>query len=105
MLPSKRNGKNPKDYKFWNTQPVPQLDETKSLDTSGSTTDGPTMFVAACDKLAQADQERLIEGFEWCEVDVTHEQTLKELHDLLYNHYVEDDEGSFRLNYCTHFLS
>lgn len=105
MLPGKGNVKDPKDYKFWNTQPVPRLNEYREPKASDSTTDGPIMSVAACGKLAQADQETLIDGFEWCEVDITRASILQELHDLLYYHYVEDDEGSFRLNYRTRFLS
>ncbi|KEQ63698.1 N-myristoyl transferase [Aureobasidium melanogenum CBS 110374] len=104
-----RNGKDPKDYKFWNTQPVPKLDDRGPSITTSNTavpqSDGPILPVAVCDKIGKADSEKLIEGFEWCELDVTASHVLSELHDLLYNHYVEDDEGSFRLNYSPEFLS
>ncbi|KAG9737373.1 N-myristoyl transferase, partial [Aureobasidium melanogenum] len=105
----RRNGKNPKDYKFWNTQPVPKLNDLESSTTISSTADslpdGAMLPVAICDKIGKADAEKLIEGFEWCELDVTQDHVLSELHDLLYNHYVEDDEGFFRLNYSPEFLS
>ncbi|KAH0344161.1 N-myristoyl transferase, partial [Aureobasidium melanogenum] len=105
----RRNGKNPKDYKFWNTQPVPKMDDLGPSTTTSSQVesvqDGAILPVATCDKLGKADAERLIEGFEWCELDVTQKHVLSELHDLLYNHYVEDDEGFFCLNYSPEFLS
>lgn len=105
----KTNGKDPKDYKFWNTQPVPKLDDLKPATTASSTVgslqDGAILPVAVCDQVGKADAEKLIEGFEWCELDVTQEHSLSELHDLLYNHYVENDEGSFRLNYSPEFLA
>lgn len=105
----RRNGKDPKDYRFWNTQPVPILNDLGSSTTTSNTAnplpDGPILPVAVCDKIGKADSEKLIEGFEWCELDVTASPVLSELHDLLYNHYVEDDEGSFRLNYSPEFLS
>ncbi|KAH0032188.1 N-myristoyl transferase, partial [Aureobasidium melanogenum] len=105
----RRNGKNPKDYKFWNTQPVPKLNDLESATTSSKTADslpdGAMLPIETCDKIRKADAEKLIEGFEWCELDVTQDHVLSELHDLLYNHYVEDDEGFFRLNYSPEFLS
>ncbi|KAG9604999.1 N-myristoyl transferase, partial [Aureobasidium melanogenum] len=105
----RRHGKDPKDYKFWNTQPVPRLNDlgpsTSTSDTVDTLQDGTILPVAVCDKLGKADAEKLIEGFEWCELDVTQDHVLTELHDLLYNHYVEDDEGFFRLNYSPEFLS
>lgn len=106
---AKRNGKDPKEYRFWNTQPVPKLNDLRPSPTTSSTVeavqDGAILPVPVCDRIGQADAERLIAGFEWCELDVTQKHVLSELHDLLYNHYVENDEGSFRLNYSAEFLS
>ncbi|KAK5999733.1 hypothetical protein QM012_005139 [Aureobasidium pullulans] len=107
---SRSNGKDPKDYKFWNTQPVPKLNNNLNASAATPNTveplqDGAILPVAACDKIGKAVAEKLIEGFEWCELDVTQKQVLSELHDLLYNHYVENDEGSFRLNYSPDFLA
>ncbi|KAH0366137.1 N-myristoyl transferase, partial [Aureobasidium melanogenum] len=107
--PVRRNGKDSKDYKFWNTQPVPKLSDLGPPNTTpnlpDSLPDGAILPIAMCDKIGKADAEKLIEGFEWCELDVTQKHVLSELHDLLYNHYVEDDEGSFRLNYSPEFLA
>lgn len=106
---SRGNGKDPNDYKFWNTQPVPKFNDLGSSTTTSNTAlpqpDGAILPVAVCHKVGKTDAEKLIEGFEWCELDVTEPHVLSELHDLLYNHYVEDDEGSFRLNYSPEFLS
>ncbi|KAI5205803.1 N-myristoyl transferase [Aureobasidium subglaciale] len=104
-----KDGKDPQDYRFWNTQPVPRLDDL-SLSTENaidveSPPDGAILPLAVCEKLARAAPGTLVEGFEWCEVDVNEDSELLEVHNLLYDHYVEDDEGSFRLNYSMEFLS
>ncbi|RPA98148.1 N-myristoyl transferase [Choiromyces venosus 120613-1] len=92
-------GKNRKDmasYKFWNTQPVPKFGEDEPLP------DGP---------LRESDLARvktvgaeLIEGFEWDTIDLTDDQQVKEVYELLSNHYVEDNEAMFRFNYSASFL-
>ncbi|KAK7983261.1 hypothetical protein PG989_010663 [Apiospora arundinis] len=74
------SGKNAKDmgaYKFWSTQPVPKSPRT------------PPPLVA---------------GFEWCTVDLESADELKEVQELLYGHYVEDDEAMFRFNYSISIL-
>lgn len=106
----KKEGKAPEDYKFWNTQPVPKLREPNLLQiTSGSNgealPEGAILPDAVCKKVAKVEPEKLLEGFEWCEVDVNEKDELQELYELLYNHYVEDGEGSFRLNYSTRFFA
>ncbi|CAZ85319.1 unnamed protein product [Tuber melanosporum] len=92
-------GKNQKDmasYKFWNTQPVPKFGEDEPLP------DGP---------LRENDLARvktvgaeLIEGFEWDTVDLTDDQQVREVYELLTHHYVEDSEAMFRFNYSASFL-
>jgi glycylpeptide N-tetradecanoyltransferase len=44
-------------------------------------------------------------GFEWCEVDITDADERKEIYDLLYQNYVEDDDGCFRFDYSEDFLT
>ena len=44
-------------------------------------------------------------GFEWCEVDVTDADQRTEIYDLLYQNYVEDDDGCFRFDYSRDFLT
>ncbi|KAI5243994.1 hypothetical protein E4T42_07230 [Aureobasidium subglaciale] len=111
LVPTSRNkdGKNPQDYRFWNTQPVPRLDDlslsTENAAPANSHPDGAILPITSCQELAKAPPEPLIQGFEWCEIDVNEPSELLELQNLLYNHYVEDDDGSFRLNYSTDFLA
>jgi len=45
-----------------------------------------------------------MEGFEWVTMDLTREEELKEVFELLYGHYVEDEEAMFRFNYSASFL-
>lgn len=107
---SKKEGKAPEDYKFWNTQPVPRLREPNLLQTTNGSKgevlpEGAILPNAVCKRAAKEEPEKLLEEFEWCEVDVNDQSELQELYELLYNHYVEDGEGSFRLNYSAEFLA
>ncbi|KAF2088796.1 Glycylpeptide N-tetradecanoyltransferase [Saccharata proteae CBS 121410] len=96
-------GKNQKDmasYKFWSTQPVPNFEEKLE---KGAIEDGP---------IKQIDIERvpkepppMVDGFEWVTMNLEDETELKEVYDLLSNHYVEDDEAMFRFNYSSSFLN
>ena len=52
----------------------------------------------------RAEPYRLPDAFEWCTCDVSDEGELAELHTLLNEHYVEDDDGMFRFNYQKEFL-
>ncbi|KFH15497.1 myristoyl CoA:protein N-myristoyltransferase, partial [Toxoplasma gondii MAS] len=47
---------------------------------------------------------KLPDGFVWCECDVRDPEELKEVYDLLSQHYVEDDDNLFRFNYSADFL-
>lgn len=95
------SGKNVKDmgaYKFWSTQPVPRLDDKSKVEV-----EGPIREI----DLALVRKEAYplsFEGFEWVTVDLTDDGQLKEVYDLLYGHYVEDDEAMFRFNYSKSFL-
>nr|POF15451.1 glycylpeptide n-tetradecanoyltransferase [Quercus suber] len=104
---SNKEGKAPEDYKFWNTQPVPKFREPNLLQTtSGSKLpEGSILPDEVCKASAKDVPEGLVEGFEWCLVDVDEKDELQELYDLLYNHYVEDHDGSFRFNYSPQFLT
>lgn len=93
------SGKNVKDmgsYKFWGTQPVPKFGDT------GEITEGPLKEI----DLEKVPKEPgpLIEGFEWVTMDLLDDAQLQEVFDLLYGHFVEDDEGMFRFNYSKSFL-
>jgi glycylpeptide N-tetradecanoyltransferase len=92
-------GKNAKDmgsYKFWQTQPVPKFGE------KGAIEEGPFKVIAIED--VPKDPGPLIDGFEWVTMDLTNDEELKEVFDLLYGHYVEDNESMFRFNYSMSFL-
>lgn len=94
-------GKNQKDmasYKFWQTQPVPAFDDAANKQV----TQGPIKVIDP-EKVSKTP-DALIEGFEWCTLDLTNEEELKELYELLNNHYVEDDNAMFRFSYSQSFL-
>lgn len=96
------SGKNQKDmasYKFWQTQPVPHFNDNTSKRTA---TQGPIQIIKPED--VQQHPDPLIEGFEWCTLDLTNENELRELYELLNNHYVEDDNAMFRFAYSESFL-
>jgi glycylpeptide N-tetradecanoyltransferase len=96
------DGKNQKDmasYKFWQTQPVPRFDDQAS---KKEVTQGPIKIIDP--EQVSKTPDALIEGFEWCTLDLTNPEELKELYELLNNHYVEDDNAMFRFSYSQSFL-
>jgi glycylpeptide N-tetradecanoyltransferase len=93
-------GKNVKDmasYKFWQTQPVPRLDDKKE-----DIVEGPFKLIDP-GKVSK-EPGPLLEGFEWVTMDLTTDKELKEVHELLNGHYVEDKEAMFRFSYSEPFL-
>lgn len=92
-----KNRKEMGEHKFWATQPVPQLGEGVPEE------DGPIEPSKPAAEVRQTPYP-LPSDFEWSIVDVTDESELKELHELLSGHYVEDDDASFRFNYSSQFL-
>lgn len=91
-----------KVYKFWNTQPVPKINETteevaesefhKAIDVDKKISD------------IKQDPYALPEGFVWDTLDLNSEVILKELYTLLNENYVEDDDAMFRFDYQPEFL-
>lgn len=104
---TKKEGKAPDEYKFWNTQPVPQFKQPNLLQTTeeNELPEGPILPVEVCKASLKAKPESLVDGFIWADLDLDDKAELTELYELLYNHYVEDTEGSFRFNYSTQFLT
>lgn len=47
---------------------------------------------------------KLPEKFEWCELDLENANNIQEVYTLLYENYVEDEDGCFRFNYSKDFL-
>ncbi|KAJ5610516.1 hypothetical protein N7510_007235 [Penicillium lagena] len=95
-------GKNQKDmasYKFWQTQPVPHFEDQGR---QKQVTQGPIKRINP-DEVSKTP-DPLLEGFEWCTLDLTNTEELKELYELLNNHYVEDDNAMFRFSYSQSFL-
>lgn len=89
-LPSGRSVKDMGAYKFWKTQPVPSFDEEVKEE-------GPVQVKTVEEVPKQPSP--LPEGFEWVTMDLTTEEEMKEVHDLLEGHYVEDDTAMLRFNY------
>lgn len=46
----------------------------------------------------------LLDSFEWGTINPEDEKEVGELYELLSNHYVEDGDSNFRLNYSPVFL-
>ncbi|GAM89420.1 hypothetical protein ANO11243_074580 [Dothideomycetidae sp. 11243] len=103
-------GKNAKDmasYKFWSTQPVTRFDEASLKgQTKGASKDAIVEGqIKPIDKdRVPKDPAPLIDGFEWCEMDLQNAEELEEVRSLLSGHYVEDDEALFRFNYSQQML-
>jgi len=95
------SGKNVKEagsYKFWQTQPVPQFgDEPKKI-----IEEGPFKIVDI--EKVPKEPGPLVAGFEWVTIDLTNDDVLKEVYELLDQHYVEDGEAMFRFSYSKSFL-
>ncbi|RWS25182.1 glycylpeptide N-tetradecanoyltransferase 2-like protein [Leptotrombidium deliense] len=85
-----------KKYHFWETQPVPKLDENVN-------DEGP---IEGTKKVEEVRKEpyTLPEGFEWNTLDIDDPVVLKELYQLLNENYVEDDDNMFRFDYSPEFL-
>ena len=85
-----------KDYKFWKTQPVPALGEVVAeegpIDSSRTPEDIP------------AEPLPLLGDFEWSTIDVESSSQLDEVYTLLYEHYVEDQDATFRFKYSHEFF-
>jgi glycylpeptide N-tetradecanoyltransferase len=92
-------GKNKKDmasHKFWQTQPVPSFEDKTPIQQ------GPIKQI----KIEDVDKEppQMYPGFEWVTMDLTNDDELKEVYELLSAHYVEDDDAMFRFSYSYSFL-
>ncbi|XP_060551337.1 glycylpeptide N-tetradecanoyltransferase 2-like [Ruditapes philippinarum] len=85
-----------KRYQFWETQPVPRINE-KVQGNEEIEQDKPT------DEIRQ-DTYSLPQGFRWDTLDISDPLILKELYTLLNENYVEDDDNMFRFDYSPEFL-
>ncbi|XP_051795838.1 glycylpeptide N-tetradecanoyltransferase 1-like isoform X2 [Acanthochromis polyacanthus] len=81
-------------YRFWNTQPVPKLDDT-------ITTHGP---IAEGEVSVREEPYSLPQGFSWDTLDLSSPPVLKELCSLLNENYTEDDDNTIRLDFSLEYL-
>lgn len=91
-----------KIFKFWSTQPVPQINEAISEGTVSEFHKAiePIKTIAEI----KQDPYSLPEGFIWETLELANEDVLKELYTLLNENYVEDDDAMFRFDYQPEFL-
>uniref|UniRef100_A0A0N5ABN5 Glycylpeptide N-tetradecanoyltransferase n=1 Tax=Syphacia muris TaxID=451379 RepID=A0A0N5ABN5_9BILA len=83
-------------FVFWDTQPVPKINETVTENT---------YIEPSIDKSeVRAEPFSLPSSFIWCDVDIHNEKELAELYTLLSENYVEDNDNMFRFDYSSNFL-
>jgi glycylpeptide N-tetradecanoyltransferase len=87
-------------HKFWESQPMLQMQE---LITKQESTSGPVDPTQSVESIRQAPL-KLVKGFEWKDVDVMDPEQIQELYAFLTNNYVEDDDNMFRFDYSIPFL-
>lgn len=90
-----------KEYKFWKTQPVPQMGQDDELEALG---DGGEAIETKTVEQVTKKPYNLIDSFEWSDVDVTDDDQLEEAYRLLNENYVEDGDAMFRFDYSREFL-
>jgi glycylpeptide N-tetradecanoyltransferase len=83
--------------KFCITQNEPLVED------NGEVEEGPIEVINPDQVLREPDP--LFRELEWTTLDLKNENELQELYSLLTNHYVEDNDAMFRLNYPTAFLN
>ncbi|KAJ8881502.1 hypothetical protein PR048_017984 [Dryococelus australis] len=83
-------------HNFWNTQPVPKLDEKITCNEP----------IEPDRDVSEIRQEpySLPDGFQWDTLNLSDPLVLKELYMLLNENYVEDDDSMFRFDYPPEFL-
>jgi glycylpeptide N-tetradecanoyltransferase len=95
-------GKNQKDmasYKFWQTQPVQSFEDAAKKPAQ----EGPIKIIDPAS--VPKESPPMAEGFDWVTMDLDKEEELKEVFELLSDHYVEDADATFRFYYSASFLN
>ena len=84
------------EYKFWSTQPVPQLNRECKIDF------GPIIK----DNVDNIQKEPYIlpEGFEWKEIDLSQSNEVDKLYEFLKSNYIADESHLFGTEYSKEFL-
>jgi glycylpeptide N-tetradecanoyltransferase len=101
LAPQAKNVKDMGSYEFWKTQPVPSFDEMAS--DKDKIVDGPIKEIDI--ERVRKEPSELLPGFEWVTMNLEDAKEMDEVYDLLYNHYVEDQEAMFRFRYSPSFLN
>jgi len=83
-----------KQWKFWDTQPVPKIDE--AVDDVGK--------IEPDKEHVREESYSLPNGFEWDTLDLGNSTQLEEVYQLLNENYVEDEDNMFRFDYSAGFL-
>ncbi|KAL7857110.1 hypothetical protein SRHO_G00160090 [Serrasalmus rhombeus] len=82
------------NFRFWNTQPVPKIDEEV-------TSHGPIQPEMPS---VREDCYSLPQGFCWDTLDLGNPEQLGELCTLLNENYAEEDDNTLRIHYTSEFL-
>ncbi|KAL3270448.1 hypothetical protein HHI36_020999 [Cryptolaemus montrouzieri] len=85
-----------KPYQFWNTQPVPRMDEQVMVSEAIEPDKDQSEI--------RREPYSLPDGFKWDTLNLLDPLVLKELYTLLNENYVEDDDCMFRFDYQPEFL-
>lgn len=84
-------------HQFWDTQPVPQTDE--SIVLLAGPLDAPKTVADVPD-----EPYTIASTFEWWTPDLQKHEDLMAIYELLRDNYVEDGDSMFRFNYSEEFL-
>jgi len=86
-----------KEYQFWSTQPVPQINEV--ITSNEAINPDPPI------EKIRAEEYSLPAGFKWDTLNLDDPLVLKEVYVLLNENYVEDDDNMFRFDYSPEFIN
>ncbi|XP_065098904.1 glycylpeptide N-tetradecanoyltransferase 1b [Paramisgurnus dabryanus] len=81
-------------YQFWNTQPVPKIDEEV-------TSQGP---IESERSGVREEPYSLPQDFIWDTLDLENQEQVRELCDFLNENYTEEDDNTLRFHYSPQFL-
>ena len=84
------------EYKFWSTQPVPQLNRECKINF------GP-IIKENIDNI-QKEPYNLPEGFEWKEIDLSQSNEVDKLYEFLKSNFIGDESHLFGTEYSKDFL-
>jgi len=85
------------EYKFWSTQPVPQLHRDCEVDF------GPINKDKNIENI-QKEPYDLPDGFEWKDVDLSVTNEIDKLYEFLKSNYIGDESNLFGMEYSKDFL-